>query len=376
MPPSALLAMVGPRVANHVLHTLHDAFPDRFPLSPTLENFANGEMDIVLTGDARQTVDEIYEAILEALADEARHLLDEGVVASAAEIDACLILGAGFPFFRGGLTKYLDQEGVSSRVSGTASSGRGVENPPSSDGVPVQFRPTAPLDAPETRECADPQGKQHLSRVLRICTRPTSTRHIRRRSRQRAWKPPRSALRPGTASRSSTPVRTPLPPSLPAPRAAVLSTTPSPRWTQGRRDSVDALARALRAHARPRARARVADAADGRRHRAAPPPGRRARRHADRADRGEPARPRTRTGTGTGTETPPSAGRDAGESAELDEEDDDFDAGVVDDDAPTSRRSPARIPAPHGATASATRLLPGRRSPRPGSSSRPATSAS
>ena len=31
MPPSALLAMVGPRVANHVLHTLHDAFPDRFP---------------------------------------------------------------------------------------------------------------------------------------------------------------------------------------------------------------------------------------------------------------------------------------------------------------------------------------------------------
>ena len=49
MPPSALLAMVGPRVANHVLHTLHEAFPDRFPLSPTLENFANGEMDIVLT---------------------------------------------------------------------------------------------------------------------------------------------------------------------------------------------------------------------------------------------------------------------------------------------------------------------------------------
>ncbi len=118
MPPSALLAMVGPRIANHVLHTLHDAYPDRFPLSPTLENFANGEMDIVLTGDARQNVDEIYEAILEALADEARHLLDEGVVASAGEIDACLILGAGFPFFRGGLTKYLDQEGVSTRVSG------------------------------------------------------------------------------------------------------------------------------------------------------------------------------------------------------------------------------------------------------------------
>ena len=127
MPPSALLAMVGPRVANHVLHTLHDAFPDRFPLSPTLENFAEGEMDIVLTGGVRQNVDEIYVAILEALADEARHLLDEGVVASAAEIDACLILGAGFPFFRGGLTPYLDAEGVSLRVSGRLLADRGSD---------------------------------------------------------------------------------------------------------------------------------------------------------------------------------------------------------------------------------------------------------
>jgi len=118
MPPSALLAMVGPRVANHVLHTLHDAFPDRFPLSPTLENFAKGEMETVLTGEARKSEAELFEAIVEALADEARHLLDDGVVASAGEIDACLILGAGFPFFHGGLTKYLDQTGVSLRISG------------------------------------------------------------------------------------------------------------------------------------------------------------------------------------------------------------------------------------------------------------------
>ena len=71
MPPSALLAMVGPRVANHVLHTLHDAFPDRFPLSPTLENFANGEMDVVRRrATTGKTVDEIHEALLDALADE------------------------------------------------------------------------------------------------------------------------------------------------------------------------------------------------------------------------------------------------------------------------------------------------------------------
>jgi 3-hydroxyacyl-CoA dehydrogenase/enoyl-CoA hydratase/carnithine racemase len=118
MPPSALLAMVGPRVANHVLHTLHDAYPDRFPLSRTLENLARGEMGIVVETEARKSKDELFEAIVEALADEARHVLDDGVVASAGEIDACLILGAGFPFFHGGLTKYLDQTGVSLRISG------------------------------------------------------------------------------------------------------------------------------------------------------------------------------------------------------------------------------------------------------------------
>ena len=34
MAPSVLMQMVGPRVANHVLETMHDAYPDRFPLSP------------------------------------------------------------------------------------------------------------------------------------------------------------------------------------------------------------------------------------------------------------------------------------------------------------------------------------------------------
>ncbi len=118
MPPSALLAMVGPRVANHVLEALHDAFPDRFPLSPTLQALADGELPSLEPRDDRPTVEEIHERILEALADEARRLLDEGVVASAAEIDACLILGAGFPFFRGGITPHLDRTGVSERVSG------------------------------------------------------------------------------------------------------------------------------------------------------------------------------------------------------------------------------------------------------------------
>jgi hypothetical protein len=113
-----LMQMVGPRVANHVLETLHDAYPDRFPLSPTLANFADGKDEIVTSGDARRTVDQIREDTLEAVADEVRHLLDEGVVAAAADVDACLILGAGYPFFLGGITKHLDQTGISERVTG------------------------------------------------------------------------------------------------------------------------------------------------------------------------------------------------------------------------------------------------------------------
>jgi hypothetical protein len=45
-------------------------------------------------------------------------MLAEGVTAGPADIDACLILGAGWPFFMGGATPYLDATGVSERVFG------------------------------------------------------------------------------------------------------------------------------------------------------------------------------------------------------------------------------------------------------------------
>jgi len=118
MAPSVLLQMVGPRVANHVLHTLHDAYPDRYPLSPTLDNFADGKDEIVVSEHAPKTIDEIHDAVLEAVADEVRHILEEGVVQEAADVDTCLVLGAGYPFWLGGITKHLDQTGISQRVVG------------------------------------------------------------------------------------------------------------------------------------------------------------------------------------------------------------------------------------------------------------------
>jgi 3-hydroxyacyl-CoA dehydrogenase len=118
MAPSVLLQMVGPRVANHVLQTLNEAYPGRFPLSETLAKYAEGKDEIAVRADARRSVDEIQQAVLEAIADEIRHMLDEGVVESAKDVDTALLLGAGWPFFLGGITKFLDQTGVSEQVSG------------------------------------------------------------------------------------------------------------------------------------------------------------------------------------------------------------------------------------------------------------------
>jgi 3-hydroxyacyl-CoA dehydrogenase len=120
MAPSVLVQMVGPRIANHVLHTMHAAYPDRFRLSATLDALADGADEPVVVEERPSSAEEVQLAVLEALADEAATILDEGVVADAADIDTCMILGAGWPFWLGGITKYLDQTGVSERVVGHA----------------------------------------------------------------------------------------------------------------------------------------------------------------------------------------------------------------------------------------------------------------
>jgi hypothetical protein len=119
--------MVGPRVANHTLETLHEAYPDRFPLSDTLRNYADGRDEIVVRGDARRTVEEIQRDALEAIADEVHRMIEEGVVADAKDVDTALILGAGWPFWLGGVTKHLDQTGISERVTGGPLSEAGIQ---------------------------------------------------------------------------------------------------------------------------------------------------------------------------------------------------------------------------------------------------------
>ncbi|HVQ95620.1 MAG TPA: 3-hydroxyacyl-CoA dehydrogenase NAD-binding domain-containing protein [Mycobacteriales bacterium] len=148
MSPFTLLALVGPAVALHVSETLHAAYPDRFGVSENLRRIVEAgkpgilawgpsgpalDPDVealLVTGDRASTADQVRERALAALATEARLLLDEGVVAGAADIDLCLLLGAGWPFHLGGILPYLDRTGVSERVTGQRFLPRGVASLP------------------------------------------------------------------------------------------------------------------------------------------------------------------------------------------------------------------------------------------------------
>lgn len=131
MRPLALLQLVGPAVAHHVGGILHAAFPDRFGVSENLKRIAeagkpivvndeiNAEVaNLLVVGDQPLTAEQVRQNALDALAQEIRLMLDEGVVAEAQDIDLCLILGAGWPFHLGGVTPYLDRTGTTERVTG------------------------------------------------------------------------------------------------------------------------------------------------------------------------------------------------------------------------------------------------------------------
>ena len=47
-----------------------------------------------------------------------RVVVRDGVVAEAQDIDLCMIMGAGWPFWLGGITPYLDRSGASERAGG------------------------------------------------------------------------------------------------------------------------------------------------------------------------------------------------------------------------------------------------------------------
>jgi hypothetical protein len=137
MSPFTLMQLVGPAVAFHVMEILHDAFPDRYPLSDNLRRIVeagkpgiflpggkgNPKLDpeavaLLEQGDTALSEAQVLERVADALAREARIMLDDGVVAEPQDLDLCMILGSGMPFALGGLTPYLDRSGASMRATG------------------------------------------------------------------------------------------------------------------------------------------------------------------------------------------------------------------------------------------------------------------
>ena len=57
---------------------------------------------------------EIIDRLLLPLAMEMAHCLEEGVVDSPTEADMALIWGIGFPAFRGGICRWMDEQGLDS----------------------------------------------------------------------------------------------------------------------------------------------------------------------------------------------------------------------------------------------------------------------
>ena len=134
MSPFALLQLVGP--ASHCMsaETMHEAFPDRYGVSENLERLVAAGRTSVYVWRGRTAVDPaggsaVPRRRLTVLGgagprsvplmrwhEEIRLMLDEGVVAEVADIDLCMLLGAGWPFHLGGITPYLDRTGIAKRV--------------------------------------------------------------------------------------------------------------------------------------------------------------------------------------------------------------------------------------------------------------------
>jgi len=138
MPPFELLGLVGPAIGLHNNESLHSAYPERFYVSQALRRLvAAGKPGFYIYQEGKPVLDpevaalmqtpanpvvldssQVREQTLSALAQEARLMLDEGVVAAPMDIDLALITGAGFAAWNGGLTPLLDRTGIAEKVNG------------------------------------------------------------------------------------------------------------------------------------------------------------------------------------------------------------------------------------------------------------------
>jgi 3-hydroxyacyl-CoA dehydrogenase/enoyl-CoA hydratase/3-hydroxybutyryl-CoA epimerase len=138
MGPGRLLDEVGIDVARHAGETLHGAFGERLAPAPILERmlaadrlgrkngrgfyrYEDGEekgVDSEVYADlglpdpepGSHPGEEIRRRLVLVMINEAARILGDGIVTGAAAVDLGMIMGTGFPPFRGGLLRFADDQ--------------------------------------------------------------------------------------------------------------------------------------------------------------------------------------------------------------------------------------------------------------------------
>jgi 3-hydroxyacyl-CoA dehydrogenase/enoyl-CoA hydratase/3-hydroxybutyryl-CoA epimerase len=144
MGPMELIDEVGVDVAEKVAHILYKGFGARMNPAPLqgklvaagrlgkkaskgLYNYEGPKKTKVFdpeiynllgltVNEKAVSQEEIIERCMLPMINEASRCLEEGVVASATEVDLGMIMGTGFPPFRGGLLRYADSLGAKTIV--------------------------------------------------------------------------------------------------------------------------------------------------------------------------------------------------------------------------------------------------------------------
>lgn len=135
MAPFDLVGLVGPAVAYHVGETCHKAWPDRFPTNEHLKKMVEAKIPAIFRGmgpgkqldpkvaeiwadkgDKEFVKEEILDRLLTNITEEIDLILKEKVVSDPKDVDTAMIMGAGWPFFNGGITLYLDMVGYTPKV--------------------------------------------------------------------------------------------------------------------------------------------------------------------------------------------------------------------------------------------------------------------
>lgn len=138
MGPLTLLDEVGIDVAAKVSRILSEAFGERMTKSKVVDTLyadqrygrKNGR-GVYLYADGRRTTPDpavysllgvpaphaadpaaVVDRMLYSMINEAARILDEKIVATPGELDLAMIMGTGFPPFRGGLLRYADSAGL------------------------------------------------------------------------------------------------------------------------------------------------------------------------------------------------------------------------------------------------------------------------